>query len=134
MRRLAKAIGCLALAVAAWAAGGSLLRQAPAKFAERKNPFAGDEQARLAGAKLYAHECAACHGSNGEGIGKAPPLKRTDVIEAPPGALFWVLRNGSLYRGMPSFAHLPQPQRWEIITFLQETKNAAHPGGTDRVE
>lgn len=127
MRRLGTAFGCLALGIAAWAAGGSLLHQAPLKFVGRKNPLAGDELARLAGAKLYARECASCHGSSGEGIGKAPPLKRSDVAEAPAGALFWVLRNGSLYRGMPSFAHLPEPQRWAIIAFLQETKNAAHP-------
>jgi len=25
-----------------------------------------------------------------------------------------------LHRGMPSFAHLPEPQRWQIITFLRE--------------
>ena len=121
MRQAGKAFGCLVLGVAAWAAAGSLLHQAPDKYADRKNPFAGDEQARLAGAKLYARECAACHGQKGEGLGKAPPLKRTDVIEAPPGALFWVLRNGSLYRGMPSFAHLPEAQRWEIITYLQQS-------------
>jgi mono/diheme cytochrome c family protein len=120
MRQLAKVLSSLALGVVAWAASGSLLQQAPAKVANRTNPLAGDEQARLAGAKLFARECAACHGQKGEGIGKAPPLKRTEVAQAPPGAIFWVLRNGSLYRGMPSFAHLPEPQRWEIITFLQE--------------
>jgi hypothetical protein len=26
----------------------------------------------------------------------------------------------SLRRGMPSFAHLPESQRWQIITFLRE--------------
>ena len=36
------------------------------------------------------------------------------------GALFWALRNGSLNKGMPSFAHLPNPQRWQIITFLRQ--------------
>ncbi len=127
MRQLGKALGYLALGVAAWAAGGSLLHQAPARYTDRRNPLAGGEQARLAGAKLFARECASCHGHDGQGIGKAPRLKRSDVAEASPGALFWVLRNGSLYRGMPSFAHLPEAQRWEIITFLQETKNAARP-------
>jgi hypothetical protein len=53
---------------------------------------------------------------------RAPPLNQADVSKAAPGALFWVLRNGSLYRGMPPFAHLPKPQRWQIITFLCETE------------
>jgi mono/diheme cytochrome c family protein len=82
-----------------------------------KNPLQGEEQSRRAGAKLYARECAACHGANREGFGKAPPLNRPEVLQSP-GALFWVLENGSLHRGMPSFAHLPEPQRWQIITFL----------------
>jgi hypothetical protein len=41
------------------------------------------------------------------------------VRQAKPGTLYWILRNGSLCRGMPSFAHLPEDQRWQIITFLQ---------------
>ena len=27
------------------------------------------------------------------------------------------LRNGSIWRGMPSFSHLPEEQRWEIVTY-----------------
>ena len=77
-----------------------------------------------AGAKLYARECAACHGSNLEGIGKAPPLNQAEVYDAPPGVLFWILRNGSLRRGMPSFAHLPEPQRWQIINFIRSQNRA----------
>jgi hypothetical protein len=42
------------------------------------------------------------------------------VYRAAPGALFWVLRNGSLHRGMPSFAHLPDPEKWQIISFVQQ--------------
>jgi len=30
-----------------------------------------------------------------------------------------VLRNGSLRHGMPSFAHLPEQQRWQIVTYLK---------------
>lgn len=84
------------------------------------NPLEKNEPARRAGAKLFARECASCHGENGVGgLGKAPPLRQNEVYGAAPGALFWVLRNGSLNRGMPSFAHLPVPQRWQIITWLQ---------------
>lgn len=120
MNTLGNAIGCFALAFAAWAAGGSLLQQAPPRFAGLTNPLEGDEQAERAGAKLFARECAACHGHNGEGAGSAPPLRRSGVYEAPPGTLFWVLRNGSLHHGMPSFAHLPEPERWQIVTFLKQ--------------
>lgn len=110
---------CLAALACAGANAGSLVQNAPAKTAGLRNPFEGDERARRAGAKLYARECASCHGVNREGRRKAPPLDQPDVRKASPGALFWVLRNGSLYRGMPSFAHLPEAQRWQIAAFLQ---------------
>ena len=107
------------LLAALCAIGGDLLQHAPAKALRKLNPMEGSEEARKAGAKLYARECAACHGANREGSGKAPPLDRPEIGEAAPGALYWVLRNGSLRRGMPSFAHLPEAQRWQIVTFLR---------------
>ena len=103
------------------AATGSPIQRVPLPAAERRNPFGRDEQARRAGAKLYARQCASCHGANREGRSPAPPLDRPDIVKAAPGTLFWVLRNGSLYRGMPSFGHLPEAQRWQIVTFLQAT-------------
>jgi mono/diheme cytochrome c family protein len=118
MKAIRSAMGGFALALAC-ARGASLVQQAPAQHTNRSNPLEGDEQARQAGAKLYARECASCHGQDRAGLGKAPPLNRAEIRQATPGALFWVLRNGSLHRGMPSFAHLPEPQRWQIITFLR---------------
>lgn len=119
MRAARAAAACFILAVLVWGRVGSPLQQAPTAAVSMRNPLERDESARRAGVKLYARECASCHGPNREGRGKAPSLKRPEVYQAPPGALFWVLRNGSLHRGMPSFAHLPEPQRWQIITFLR---------------
>ena len=109
-------------AALAWARVGSLVHNVPAPAAARSNPFEGDEDARLAGAKLFARECSACHGEDGAGIGKAPPLTLSEVQDSAPGTLFWILRNGSLKRGMPSFAHLPEPQRWQIVTYVMTLK------------
>ena len=95
------------------------VQSAPPSASNKSNPFDDDEMARRAGAKLFSRECAPCHGANAEGIGKAPPLRQPEVYQAAPGVLFWVLKNGSIYQGMPSFAHLPEPQRWEIVTFLR---------------
>ena len=107
---------------AAWDRVGTLVQQTPPKARTLSNPFEGQQRAQRAGAKLFARECAACHGSDGAGMRKAPPLNQADVHEASAGALFWVLRNGSLKRGMPSFAHLPEAQRWQIIIYLKTLK------------
>ena len=105
------------LAACAWSQ--SLVQEAPAKFNSKLNPMEGDERARRAGTKLYARECSACHGKNAEGSEKAPPLRSAGVQHAPAGALFWSVTNGSMHHGMPSFAHLPEVQRWQIVTYLQ---------------
>ena len=103
----------------ALAAEETPLQRAPARTAMVTNPLAGSERARRAGARLYDRECAACHGQKAEGRGKALPLLSPEARRASPGALFWVLTNGSLWRGMPSFAHLPEPQRWQIVEYLK---------------
>jgi mono/diheme cytochrome c family protein len=119
------ALTCL-LILLAWADGPRPIERAPQRFAAQRNLMQGQESARRAGAKLYARECGACHGLERQGGEKAPALKRAEVYQAPPGALFWVLQNGSLVRGMPDFSHLPQPQRWQIITYLQSENQSEH--------
>lgn len=113
-------IGCLlaVIGIAGWSAE-ALVQGTPASAAKKRNPYEGDERAQHAGAKLYVRECASCHGINREGRKNAPPLNQPEIISADAGTLFWILRNGSIYRGMPSFAHLPEPQRWQIVTFLR---------------
>jgi mono/diheme cytochrome c family protein len=110
------------LGIASAAPRVALVQTALFEAKDRRNPFAGNDQARRAGAKLYGRECAPCHGQNREGL-KGPPLLRPQVYGSPPGSLFWILRNGHLRRGMPSFAQLPEAQRWQIITFLKSKTN-----------
>jgi mono/diheme cytochrome c family protein len=121
-KRILRLFGVLAIYASLLAARGSRttpLRQAPLKEADRPNPYNGEEDARRAGQKLFQRECAACHGQDAQGSERAPALASPTVRQAPPGAIFWVLRNGALWRGMPSFSHLPEQQRWQIVTYLK---------------
>ena len=101
-------------------AAGSLLQDAPAKVHRKVNPYAGDDAAVRAGEKVYQRQCASCHGGAGEGLGARPPLASRSVADASPGVIEWVIRTGSSRRGMPSFSHLPERQRWQIITYLKQ--------------
>jgi mono/diheme cytochrome c family protein len=83
-------------------------RNAPASAAQLKNPFAGDAQAAAGGKKLYAQNCAQCHGNNLQGIGPAPTLLSPKVKNAKPGEVFWFITNGNLNNGMPSWSQLPK--------------------------
>ena len=100
--------------------GGTPMHHAPASAAAAsQNPFENQENAKQAGAKLFKRHCASCHGQDATGRDRAPALASPNVRSAPAGVLFWVLRNGSLRYGMPSFSHLPEQQRWQIVTYLK---------------
>jgi mono/diheme cytochrome c family protein len=110
-----------AMLLALFASAGdhaTLLKRASDAARREANPYQGQPQEIRAGAKLFQHHCASCHGENALGIGKAPSLISKEVQDAEPGALSWVLRNGSRATGMPSFSKLPEQQRWQIITWL----------------
>jgi glucose/arabinose dehydrogenase/cytochrome c5 len=102
---------------------------APASAQQVKNPYAGQAQAALAGKAVYAHNCGACHGNNGQGAGNVPPLAHGTAQTAPDGAIFWYITQGEVSNGMPSWATMPAKQRWEVVTFLK-TLNGAQPGGS----
>lgn len=104
-------------------AQGTGFHNAPASAAQTKNPYSGDAQAGAGGKKLYAQNCAQCHGNNLQGMGPAPTLMSAPVKNATPGELFWFITNGDLNKGMPAWPQLPKQQRWQIVTFL-ESKNA----------
>jgi mono/diheme cytochrome c family protein len=98
------------------------LAKAPDKARGRHNPLAGDETAAAGGRKLFEQHCAECHGPTGEGGKKAPSLVVPEVQEATPGALFWVLTNGVVRRGMPVWSKLPEAQRWQLVRYLETLK------------
>ncbi len=95
------------------------LSKAPETARIRKNPFAGDTRSAAAGGKLFEQHCADCHGEKAGGTRRGPSLLREAVQQATPGTLFWILTNGVVRRGMPVWSKLPEPERWQIITFLQ---------------
>jgi len=55
----------------------------------------------------------------GQGGKKAPNLLAPEVQLATPGTLFWLLTNGVVRSGMPVWSKLPEPQRWQLVSFIK---------------
>lgn len=98
------------------------MTEAPEKAREKRNPLEGDSQAIAAGGKLFEQHCAECHGVKAGGTRHGVSLLRDEVQEATPGTLFWILTNGVVRQGMPVWSKLPEPERWQLVTFLQSLR------------
>lgn len=109
------------------------LAQAPEKARAKHNPLEKDPEAVAAGRNLFEEHCAECHGDDAMGGGrrkKAPGLRAPAVQNAEPGAIFWVLTNGVVRRGMPVWSKLPEPQRWQLVSYIKSLGVAAQPAAT----
>ena len=95
------------------------LGKVPAKAAGRHNPLEADPEAVAAGGKLFEQHCAECHGVNADGGKKGPSLLAEEVQQATPGTLFWLLTNGVVRKGMPVWSRLPEPQRWQLVSYIK---------------
>ncbi len=107
-----------ALVVAA-TGDGKWLTQVPQKDRARLNPAASDPEAPAVGGKLFRMHCTSCHGEDGRGRNGKPSLHSERVRNATPGELEWLLHNGCLKNGMPSWSRLPEEQRWQIVAYLK---------------
>lgn len=105
----------------------SELDKAPAKYRAKANPMVKDKNAVAAGGVLFEEHCAECHGETALGTKKAPSLRVPQVQTAPPGSIFWILTNGIVRKGMPVWSKLPEPQRWQLISFIQSLGPAEAP-------
>jgi mono/diheme cytochrome c family protein len=103
------------------------LSKSPKKASQRRNPLAGDPDAVAAGANLFDQHCAECHGEMAEGGRKGPSLRADPVRQATPGTLFWILTNGVVRRGMPVWSKLPEPQRWQLVSYLMSLSPSGTP-------
>ena len=101
------------------AAETSSVARVPDKDRSKSNPYQGQVESAAAGHKLFDQHCASCHGSLALGRGRHPNLHSETVRNATTGELEWLLTNGSLKKGMPSWSKLPDQQRWQLVTYLK---------------
>jgi putative copper resistance protein D len=101
-----------------------------------RSPVALTSQSVVHGERLYAENCAACHGSEGRGDGplaKNTPVAPADLTAAhifghSDGDLFWWISQGIPDGGMPGFAAaIDERGRWDLINFIHARAAAVQP-------
>ena len=95
------------------------LEKVPEKARQKSNPLTKDPEAVAAGKVLFEEHCEECHGSAALGSKKAPSLRASEVQNAAPGAIFWILTNGVVRKKMPVWSKLPEPQRWQLVSYIK---------------
>jgi mono/diheme cytochrome c family protein len=99
---------------------GGWLAKVPAQERDKVNPYKDQADAVAAGRRIFVDRCAHCHGEDAEGTKKRPSLRTSRVQqEATDGDLHWLLRNGSMAYGMPSWSKLGDPQIWQVIMYVK---------------
>jgi len=92
---------------------------APESAKNLKNPFEHSPQAAKLGKSLYHLRCARCHGDRGEGSGNIPALRGRNIRRASSGEVFWFITKGDVANEMPSWASLPEEERWKIVSYVK---------------
>ncbi len=68
---------------------------------------------------------------------RAPACVLPKYSRLRPGTLFWLLTNGVVRRGMPVWSKLPEPQRWQIVSYIKSLsgppKTKAEPDKTPAI-
>ena len=116
-------LGLMIVASALFAtSNGAWLNRVPAREHERVNPY-HDQQEAAAGERVFKDHCAQCHGEDARGTKKRPSLRSQRIQQqATEGDLHWLIKNGSMKYGMPSWAKLGDPQIWQVITYVRSLK------------
>ncbi len=113
----------------------SIRREAP----QGPVPVALTDANLEAGVKLYAANCAVCHGaSDGEpsniaqGLYQhAPQLAQDGVADDPEGVIYWKVKHGIRLTGMPAFSPtLTEEQVWQVVLFLKHMDSL--PAGVEK--
>lgn len=103
-------------------------------------PIALNDANLAAGVKLYAMNCAVCHGaSDGQASNiakglyqRAPQLFKDGVEDDPEGIIYWKVKHGIRLTGMPSYSGtLSEDQIWQIVLFLKHMDSL--PPGVEKV-
>ena len=103
----------------------------PAADRDLKNPLPLNDGTLADGRAHFADHCAICHGNDGRGetemgkglYPKAPNMREEDTQEMTDGEIFYVIKNGVRFTGMPAWGDPESPtddeSNWKLVHFIR---------------
>jgi mono/diheme cytochrome c family protein len=100
-----------------------------------QNPIGQNPRAVESGRLAYIGSCSVCHGSVGDGKGEfgqaiyppATDLRASDTQQKSDAQLFWIIKNGLSFAGMPGFGTQYNDQAiWTLVAY---TRSLGNPNG-----
>lgn len=101
----------------------------PSKYKEMSNPLPSSTLDLMEAGGHYEEHCAVCHGDDGSGEPKfhgilyprPTDLRSEDTQEMSDGELYWVIKNGVRWSGMPAFGKSGDndTHAWKIVAYVR---------------
>jgi mono/diheme cytochrome c family protein len=119
------------LAAEKWVAERLRRLSVPAGERDAVNPLPPTEQNLADGRAHFADHCASCHGNDGRGqtemgqglYPKAPDMRDHDTQKLTDGELFYIIKNGVRFTGMPAWGeadgHADDEDNWKLVHFIR---------------
>jgi thiosulfate dehydrogenase len=112
--------------IASNALDASMERHAP----HLANPVKPTDDNLIAGMKIYTMNCAVCHGTMDNkpsvlehSMYPPPPQLLRDPLDDPEWHIYYAIRTGVRYTGMPSWSHaLSDQDIWKVTAFLSRVE------------
>ncbi len=98
----------------------------PAGARDVQNPIAATPDNISKGRDEFADHCAICHGNNGSGqtlinsglYPPAPDLREAATQNLSDGEIFYIIKNGVRFTGMPGWDHSDE-ENWILVGFIR---------------
>jgi mono/diheme cytochrome c family protein len=103
----------------------------PAAQRDMKNPLPLTDEVLADGRAHFADHCAVCHGNDGRGetemgkglYPKAPNMREDDTQGMTDGEIFYIIKNGVRFTGMPSWGDpestADDESNWKLVHFIR---------------
>lgn len=116
--------------IEAWVARRLRLLAIPAAAADATNPVASTDEVLREARAHFADHCASCHGNDGRGQAsmgrnlypKAPDMQAAATQGLTDGEIFYVIKNGVRFTGMPAWGEddaESDRESWALVRFIR---------------